>query len=162
NSRRLPFGDVTSLSNSIRVLSIDEAETSKRILELSSALRLPLIFQEREGVEDGGFASYGVNYRESYRRAATFIDKILKGAAPGELPIEFSTKIETRDQSQDRKGAWPHCATRLARPRRRGDRISGAMSVYDPKRTFRHRKFYGTSVQRDCKADFWRNGQRTC
>jgi hypothetical protein len=36
------------------------------------------------------------------------------------------------------------------------------MSASDPKRTFRHRKFYGTSVQRDCKADFWRNGQRTC
>jgi putative ABC transport system substrate-binding protein len=66
----------------------------KRILELSSALRLPLIFQERDGVEDGGFASYGVDYTESYRRAATFIDKILRGAAPGDLPIEFSTKIE--------------------------------------------------------------------
>jgi len=66
----------------------------KRIVELSLKMRLPLIFQERDGVEDGGFASYGVSSAESYRRAASYIDKILKGAAPGDLPIEFPTKIE--------------------------------------------------------------------
>ena len=66
----------------------------KRIIELARAMRLPLIFQERDGVEDGGFASYGVNFTESYRRAAAYIDKIIKGAAPGDLPIEFPTKIE--------------------------------------------------------------------
>jgi putative tryptophan/tyrosine transport system substrate-binding protein len=66
----------------------------KRIAELARALRLPLVFSAREGVDAGGLASYGVSISENYRRAATYIDKILKGAAPGDLPIEFPTKVE--------------------------------------------------------------------
>jgi putative ABC transport system substrate-binding protein len=66
----------------------------KRIVELAMALRLPLVFSERGGVMAGGFASYGVNVSENYRRAASYIDKILKGAAPGDLPIEFPTTVE--------------------------------------------------------------------
>ncbi len=58
------------------------------------ALRLPSFFSERGSVVAGGFASYGVNLAENYRRAATNIDKILKGAAPGDLPIEFPAKLE--------------------------------------------------------------------
>jgi putative tryptophan/tyrosine transport system substrate-binding protein len=66
----------------------------KRIVELAMAPRIPLFFPSREGVEAGGFVSYGVNVSEIYRRAAIYIDKILKGAAPGDLPIEFPTKLE--------------------------------------------------------------------
>jgi putative ABC transport system substrate-binding protein len=66
----------------------------KRIVELGMALRLPLVFSERSSVVAGGFVSYGVNLSENYRRAALYIDKILKGAAPGDLPIEFPTKLE--------------------------------------------------------------------
>jgi putative tryptophan/tyrosine transport system substrate-binding protein len=66
----------------------------KRIVELSLALRLPLIFQERDHVGAGGLASYGVDTSESYRHAAIYVDKILKGAAPGDLPIEFPTRLE--------------------------------------------------------------------
>ena len=58
------------------------------------ALHLPLAFGTREGADAGGLASYGVNAVENYRRAAIYVDKILKGAAPGDLPIEFPTKIE--------------------------------------------------------------------
>ena len=57
-------------------------------------LRLPLVFGTREGAMAGGLASYGISSLENYRRAAVYVDKILKGAAPGELPIEFPTKIE--------------------------------------------------------------------
>ena len=66
----------------------------KRIVERALAFRLPLVFPAREGVDAGGLASYGVNISENWRRAAIYIDKILKGAAPGDLPIEFATKIE--------------------------------------------------------------------
>jgi putative ABC transport system substrate-binding protein len=66
----------------------------KWIVQLAMDLRVPLIFLTREGVEAGGLASYGVSYLEIYGRAAIYIDKILKGAAPGDLPIEFPTKFE--------------------------------------------------------------------
>ena len=58
------------------------------------AERLPTMFAFRENVEDGGLMSYGTNVRESWRRTASFVDKILKGAKPGDLPIEFPTKLE--------------------------------------------------------------------
>ena len=66
----------------------------KQIVELSVSLRLPLFFSQRYGVEAGGLASYGINTAENYRRAATYVDKIFKGAKPGDLPIEFPTKLE--------------------------------------------------------------------
>jgi putative ABC transport system substrate-binding protein len=66
----------------------------KHIVELQMTLRLPLVFAQRSGVDAGGLASYGVSASESYRRVATYADKIIKGAAPGDLPIEFPTKIE--------------------------------------------------------------------
>ena len=66
----------------------------KRIVELSAQWRLPLIFADRHGVDAGGLASYGVDSSENYSRCATYIDKILKGAAPGDLPIEFPTSLE--------------------------------------------------------------------
>ena len=58
------------------------------------AARLPSIFADRGAPAAGGFMSYGVNENDGSRRAAVFVDKILKGAKPGDLPIEFSTKIE--------------------------------------------------------------------
>jgi putative ABC transport system substrate-binding protein len=66
----------------------------KRIALFAVAERLPTMFGFRENVEDGGLMSYGTNVRESWRRTASFADKILKGAKPGDLPIEFPTKLE--------------------------------------------------------------------
>src|SRR5262249_40166725 len=60
----------------------------KRIALFAMADRLPTMFAYRENVEDGGLMSYGTDLRESYRRTAAFVDKILKGAKPGDLPIE--------------------------------------------------------------------------
>jgi putative ABC transport system substrate-binding protein len=56
-------------------------------------VRLPTVSAFRENVEDGGLISYGTNLRESLRRTASFVDKILKGTKPGDLPIEFPTKL---------------------------------------------------------------------
>ncbi|HXQ49564.1 MAG TPA: ABC transporter substrate-binding protein [Stellaceae bacterium] len=64
------------------------------LLELTMASHVPLVFQDRSGIEAGGLASYGVKFDENFRRAAGYIDKILKGASPGDLPIEFPTRFE--------------------------------------------------------------------
>ena len=66
----------------------------QRIAALAAAARLPAIYSLREHVEAGGLISYGVNLRESWRRAAYYVVKILKGAKPGDLPIELPTKME--------------------------------------------------------------------
>jgi putative ABC transport system substrate-binding protein len=56
--------------------------------------RLPAIYPESEQVEDGGLVCYGVSISDLFRRASTYVDKILKGAKPGELPVEQPTKFE--------------------------------------------------------------------
>jgi putative ABC transport system substrate-binding protein len=66
----------------------------KRIVDLISKHRLPAIFSNADFVEAGAFMSYGPNLIENYRRAAVYVDKILKGAKPGDLPIEQPTKFE--------------------------------------------------------------------
>ncbi len=64
-----------------------------RFLELSARYHLPMVLDYREDVIAGALASYGLDLPGFYRRAATYVDKILKGAAPGELPIERPTRI---------------------------------------------------------------------
>lgn len=65
-----------------------------QIVELAAAQRLPSIAAYREYVEAGGLMSYGQNIADNYRRAAVYVDKIFKGANPGDLPIEQPTKFE--------------------------------------------------------------------
>jgi len=64
------------------------------IVDFAARTRLPSIFANRESVEAGGLMSYGSSNRENYRRAASFVDKILKGAKPADLPVEQPTKFE--------------------------------------------------------------------
>ena len=56
--------------------------------------RLPGISREREFVDAGGLISYGIHYADSYRRAAAYVAKVLKGARPADLPVEQPTKLE--------------------------------------------------------------------
>ena len=66
----------------------------KRIVELAAKSRLPAMYAAREFVEDGGLMSYGASLPDLFRRAATYVDKILKGANPADLPVEQPTKLE--------------------------------------------------------------------
>jgi ABC-type uncharacterized transport system substrate-binding protein len=66
----------------------------RRIAELATRSHLPAIYFTRDLVEAGGLLSYGPDLSESFRRAAVFVDKILKGAKPSDLPVERPTKIE--------------------------------------------------------------------
>jgi putative ABC transport system substrate-binding protein len=65
-----------------------------RIAALAAAARLPAIYAFRDHVDAGGLASYGVNLSENFYRSAAYVKKILKGANPGDLPVEFPTKLE--------------------------------------------------------------------
>jgi putative tryptophan/tyrosine transport system substrate-binding protein len=65
-----------------------------RIAALAAATRLPAIYGFRDHVDAGGLASYGVNLSENFHRAAAYVNKILKGAKPSDLPVEFPTKLE--------------------------------------------------------------------
>ena len=65
-----------------------------RVVELAAKHRLPAIYATREFVDAGGLLSYGAHYPDLYRRAASYVDKIFKGAKPGELPVEQPTKLE--------------------------------------------------------------------
>jgi putative tryptophan/tyrosine transport system substrate-binding protein len=65
-----------------------------RILEFAAENRLPTMHMDKEPVEAGGLMSYGPNVPDLFRRAATYVDKILKGAKPGDLPVERPTKFD--------------------------------------------------------------------
>ena len=65
-----------------------------RLADLAATSRLPAAYGVRESVEAGGLMSYGPSFLDLHRRAATYVDKILKGAKPAELPVERPTEYE--------------------------------------------------------------------
>ncbi len=66
----------------------------KRIADFALKSRLPSVYGNREPVDAGGLMYYGANLADSYRRVAYFVDRILKGAKPADLPVEQPTKFE--------------------------------------------------------------------
>jgi ABC-type uncharacterized transport system substrate-binding protein len=66
----------------------------KRIVELAVKYRLPAIYFQKEFVDEGGLMSYGADYEDLFRRTAGYVDKILKGAKPADLPVQQPTKFE--------------------------------------------------------------------
>jgi putative tryptophan/tyrosine transport system substrate-binding protein len=66
----------------------------RRLVDLAAKHRLPAVYPWREGVDAGGLMAYGPNVTDLFRRAATYVDRVLKGAKPGDLPVEQPTKFE--------------------------------------------------------------------
>jgi putative ABC transport system substrate-binding protein len=66
----------------------------RRIVELANKNRLPAMYHQKEYVDQGGLMSYGVDYIDLYRRTAVYVDKVLKGAKPADLPVQQATKFE--------------------------------------------------------------------
>jgi len=69
-------------------------EPRSQVIDLATKNRLPSIMTSRRYAEDGGLMSYGHDWTENYRRAATYVDKILKGAKPADLPVQQPTRFE--------------------------------------------------------------------
>ncbi len=97
------LGDVQAAFETARKQNVHALLTSpspvlntirERIVELAAKNRLPAMYGGPEFVEAGGFMSYGPSYTDLLRRAATYVDKILKGAKPADLPVEQPTKFE--------------------------------------------------------------------
>ena len=78
----------------LRLADPFQATLRERTIELAANARMPMMYGTRADVEAGGLIRYGVDVAESYRRAAGYVDKILKGAKPGELPVQQPTKVE--------------------------------------------------------------------
>jgi ABC-type uncharacterized transport system substrate-binding protein len=67
---------------------------ARRLVDLAAKNQLPAVYPSREFVDSGGLMAYGPGLADLFRRAATYVDKILKGAKPGDLPVEQPTKFE--------------------------------------------------------------------
>jgi putative ABC transport system substrate-binding protein len=78
----------------LRLVDPLQAFLRKRTIELAAKARIPMMFGSRADAEAGGLIGYGVDPLETYQRAASYVDKILKGAKPGELPVQQPTKLE--------------------------------------------------------------------
>ena len=83
------------------------------IVEYANRARLPTLYQVSQFVRAGGLISYGPNFPQLFRRAAVYVDRILKGAAPAELPVEQPTKFELLINLKTAKALGLELPTRL-------------------------------------------------
>ena len=96
------------------------------IITLAARHKLPAVYYERFFVAAGGLVSYGPDYVDQYRRAAGYVDRILKGEKPADLPVQAPTKYELVINLKTAKALGLDSAADAARPRRRGDRMRAA------------------------------------
>ncbi len=91
--------------------------------------RVPAFAPHSDFSAAGGLMSYSADQLAVYRESASFVDKILKGRKPVDLPVQLATKFQLDHQSQDRERARPHAAADVADPRRSGDRIASSATA---------------------------------
>jgi len=87
----------------------------KRIFSLAAHLRLPAVYPFRHYAADGGLMSYGFDTPDLFRRSASYIDRILRGEKPANLPVQAPTKVRISHQPTDREGTRPRGASHAAR-----------------------------------------------
>ena len=87
------------------------------ILELAAKLKLPAVYADPELVAAGGLIAYGPDRVDEFRRAAGYVDRILKGEKPGDLPVQAPTKYALGVKLKDRQGDWADDFTVAARDR---------------------------------------------
>ena len=97
------------------------------IIALANRYKLPAIYPSRFFAKDGGLVSFGPNFIDEFKSAASYVDRILKGEKPADLPRAGANQVRTGDQPQDREGARPRNSADAARPRRRGHRMTANM-----------------------------------
>ena len=127
DQNRNPGGSIIIGPDPFNIVHIQE------IAALSQQQRLPAISVYRQFVTDGGLMSYGPDTMDIFRRSASYIDRILKGASPADLPVQQPTKFELFVESEERAGARSHRAADTAGARRRGDRVNDLPS--EPQRS---------------------------
>ena len=120
----------------------------RRIVDLAAKYRLPSMAMGREFAELGGLIAYGASIPSLYRRSATYVDKIIKGAKPADLPVEQPTKFELVINLKTAKALGLDHPAVAARPRRRGDRMNRAFwqktlgpslnNTFNPEKPYRH------------------------
>ena len=88
------FKSMRGADGLLQLLALPFMTHRARLVGLAAEHRLPAVYGTREMVDAGGLVSYGANFADLYRRAATYVDKILKGAKPADLPVEQPTKFE--------------------------------------------------------------------
>ncbi len=105
-TRALEVSEVTQFEGAFRTARDDRAQAllvlpspffnahRRDLIKLAASYRLPAFYEFKEYVQDGGLISYGPSLPDMWRRAASYVDRILKGAKPGDLPIERPTKFE--------------------------------------------------------------------
>ena len=113
-----PNGGLIALPHALTVFN------ASVIIALAQRYRMPDVHALAEVVAAGGLVSYSIDWDDQFRRVAEYVDRILKGTKPADLPVQEPDRIQARHQPQDRQGARPHGAADAARPRRRGDRVA--------------------------------------
>ena len=98
--------------------------SQKLIGDLTLRSRLPAVGSSGRFVRRGSIIAYRTNFADLYRRAAGYVDKILKGAKPGDLPVELPHKYSSDHQPQNRQGAWGQASSIPPAARHDGDRIA--------------------------------------
>jgi putative ABC transport system substrate-binding protein len=101
----------------------------KLTVALALKYQLPSLSTQKSAVQAGILMSYSASYVERGRAIASYVDKILKGAKPADLPVQQPSMYELTINLKTAKGAWPHRAAFAARPSRRGDRIVALTSA---------------------------------